>query len=146
MKALIIRNTMGQAVGIYTPSTDGYYGVIELISDYAGIKHDEICTLVAPGDKNINTVTCNTNVNWLDDYIAHPPAVLDLSDNPHLIPVADSLNTYLTADEVCDMFKITRRTLTRWHVTQGLEPTKRGNVNLYPLRQINKQKKYMGMK
>lgn len=145
MKALIIRNTMNQAVGIYTPSAPGYYGTIEMISDYAGIRHSELCRLVAPEDPQIRTVTCSTNVNWLDSYIASPPAMMSLSDSPHLIPIADSLDIYLSAEEVCDIFKITRRTLTNWHARFGLTPTKRGNDNLYPMVQIRKLRKALGL-
>jgi len=91
MKYYIIRNTMKQAVGIYIPSQQGYYGTIELISDYAGVKHAEICRLVAPDDNNIGSVTCNTNANWLKRYIANPPVPVEFYPSPRIIPTAHDM-------------------------------------------------------
>lgn len=140
MTVYIIRNTMGDAVGLYYPGNKKYNssGSVELITDYAGVKHAILSQMVRPGVDNDIASVCMINLNYLERYILTPPSYVTLENNPFMLPVADAIEMHITADEACDLLGVTRKTLDKWTSGYGLHVTKRGNKNLYKLSEVKR--------
>lgn len=138
MNVYIIRNTMGEAVGLYYQGNKQYNGsgLVELITDYAGVKHSVLSKMVRPGEDNDIASVCMINLSYLERYVMVEKNHLE--ENPYVLPVADAIEAHMTADEACDMLGITRKTLDKWSRDYSLHVTKRGNRNLYKLSEIRR--------
>lgn len=136
----VLRNRDDEPVGLYYPSNPitKTFAIVEFITDYIGVPHKQLADII--GDPEIKTVRTMTNPGWLDTVIETGIRGSRLLDFITPIPTADSIISHYTADDVCRIMRVERRTIDNWIRKGRLNPTQRGNKLLFPKREVDKLK------
>lgn len=110
-------NRSGAFVGFYQPSSQSAqtYGVVELTTDYRGIKHDVIASWF--DDPMIRSIRPNNGAPWMEQYLKREGHGLGWGE-PIIIPNAEEYGTYYTMAEVQAIFRVSERTIYNW-MTKG---------------------------